>query len=103
MEKYTGFFKSRHDLQRGWMLNTYPIEISTGTKVKIKDKEYNITPGIQKVLVDATYDTAKSMNDTEKIYFRDILQKTEYYKRKPSKGPMSGRDKFIKKDLDNDI
>ena len=85
------------------MLNKYPIEISTGTKVKIKDKEYNITLGIQKVLVDSTYDTAKSMNETEKLVFRDILQKDESYKRKPSKGRMSDCDRYIKNDLDNDV
>ena len=75
MEKNIGFFKTYHDPQRGWMLNNYPIEVSTGTKVKINDKEYNITPGIQKVLGDSTYDTAKSMNDTEKLVFIDILKK----------------------------
>ena len=96
MENNTGFFKTLHDPQRGWMLNNYPIEISTGTKVKINDKEYNITPGIQKALVDSTYDAAKSMNDTEKLIFRDILRKTDYYKRKPAEGRMSGRDRFIK-------
>ena len=103
MENIHGFFKTHHDPQLGWMLNKNPTEISSGTKVKINDKEYNITPGIQKVIVDSTYDTAKSMNDTENLVFRDILQKTDYYKRKPSKGRMSGRDRHIKNDLDNNV
>ena len=51
-----------------------------GTTIEINNKEYDITPGIQKVLVDQTYNTAKSMNDTEKVVFRDMLQKTGYYK-----------------------
>ena len=35
------------------------------------------------------------MNDMEKLVFRDILQKTDYYKRLPTKGRMSGRDRYI--------
>ena len=41
------------------------------------------------------------MSDTEKVVFRDILSKTNYYSRKPRKGRMSGRDRNINKDLDN--
>ena len=77
MENNIGFFKTQHDPQRGCMLNNSPIEISIATKIKISNKEYNITPGIQKVLVDSIYDTAKSTNDTEKLVFGDILQKTD--------------------------
>ena len=43
------------------------------------------------------------MSDMEKVVFRDILQKTTYYNRIPTKGRMSGRDKYIKNDLDNDV
>ena len=64
---------------------------------------FNITPGIQKVLVDSSYISIKSMNDTEKVVFRDMLQKTDYYNRIPTKGRMSGRDKYIKNNLDNDV
>ena len=63
----TGFFKTYHDPQRGWMLINYPNKMLSGTMVKTHDKKYNITPGVQKVFVNSTYDTAKSMNDTEKI------------------------------------
>ena len=80
MENNIEFFETHHDPQRGWMLDNYPTEILTGTEVKINFKENNITPGIQKLLVDSTYDTAKSMNDTEMLFFRYILQKTEYSK-----------------------
>ena len=54
-------------------------------------KKY-ISPGIRKVLVDQSYDTAKPTTDDDKIIFRDILQKTGYYNRKPTKSRMSGRD-----------
>ena len=41
--------------------------------------------------------------DKAKLIFRDILQKTGYYKRKPTKGRLTGRDRNIKYDLDNDV
>ena len=34
------------------------------------------------------------MNDMEKLVFRDILQKTDCYKRLPTKGLMSGRGRY---------
>ena len=83
-----GFFKTYHDPQRGWMLNNHPINMLGGTKLNVYDNEYNITPGIQKVFTDTSYNTAKSMSDTEKIVFRDILQKTDYYNCIPTKGRM---------------
>ena len=82
----TGFSKTYHDPQRGWMLNNYPIKMLSGSMVEINDKEYNITPGIQKVFTDTSYNTAKSINGIEKLVFRDILQNTDNYKRLPIKG-----------------
>ena len=43
------------------------------------------------------------MTDKDKLVFRDILQKTGYYNRKPTKGCLTGRDRHIKYDLDNDV
>ena len=99
----TGFFKTHYDRQRGWMLNNLPVKSCGGTEVEIKDNKNNITPGLQKVFTDKTYKTAKSMNDNDKKVFGDILIKTGYYNRIPSKGRMSGRDKYIQNDLDNDV
>ena len=62
-----------------------------------------ITRGLQKVFTDQTYDTTKSMTDMEKIVFRDILLKTGYYNRKPTKGHLTGRDKYFRNGLDNDV
>ena len=39
----------------------------------------------------------------EKVVFKDILQKTGYYKRVPTKSRMSGRDRYTQNDLDNDV
>ena len=80
-----GFFKTYYDRERGGMMNGYPIKILRETETEINDKNYNITPGIQKVLVDSKYKTAKSMSDTEKLIFRNMLQKKTYYNRIPTK------------------
>ena len=85
------------------MFKNYPLKTLRGTEIEIYESQYNLTPGLQKVFTDTTYDAAKSMNDTEKVDFGNILQKTGYYNRKPIKGRLSGRDKYIKKDLDNDV
>ena len=104
MEKdNTGFFKTHHDPQRGWMLMNYPFKMPCGTEVEISGNKYNITPGLRKALTDTSYDAATSMNDTEKVVFRAGLRKTGYYNRKPTKSRMSGRDRYIKYDLHNDV
>ena len=103
MTDNTGFFKTHHDPQRGWIINNTPIKISKGTSIEINENKYNITPGLQKVFTDHSYDTAKSMTDNEKLVFRDILMKTGYYNRKLTKGRLRGRDRYIKHDLDNDV
>ena len=85
------------------MINNYPFKMLRGTKVEINEKKYEISPGVRNVLVDQSNDTAKSMTDRDKSIFRDFLQKTGYYNRKPTKGRLKSRDKRIKFDLDNDI
>ena len=70
MKDNTGFFKTHYDPQRGWMLNNHPIKTPRGTNVEINENEYNITPGLQKVFSDHSYDTAKSMSDKDKAIFR---------------------------------
>ena len=103
MKDNTGFFKSHYDTQRGWMLNNYPIKTAGKTNVKIGGNKQDITPGLQKVFTHTKYETAKLMSDTEKVVFKDILSKTNYYNRKLTKGKMSNRDRFIENDLDNDV
>ena len=103
MTDNTGFFKTYEDPQRRWTLNGYPIKMLCGTEVEINDKKYNKVPGIQKVFVNQSYNTAKSMNHMEKLVFRDVLQETDYYNRLPTKEFMSGRDNYNKNNLDNDV
>ena len=103
MTDITGFFKTYHDPQRGWLINNHPIKKLRGTKVEIKENKSNMSRRIRKVLVDQSYETAKAMTVKDKLIFRKILQKTGYYNRKPTKGHLTGRDRYIKYDLDNDV
>ena len=73
MTDNTGFSKTYHDPQRGWMINNHPNKMLRGTKAEINDNKYNISAGIRKVLVDQSYDTAKSMTDKDKNNFRRYL------------------------------
>ena len=43
------------------------------------------------------------MRDKEKVVFRDILQKTNYNTYKRGKGNMSGRDRYIRYELDDEV
>ena len=39
----------------------------------------------------------------DKVVFREILKKTKYYNRIPTKGRVSSCDIYFKSDLDNDV
>ena len=99
----TGFFKTQHKPLSGWILNIFSIGTPGGSEVENSGNKYDITPGLLKVFTDTKYETAESLSVTEKVVLRDILSKTGYYNRKPTKGRMSGRDRYIKNDLDNDV
>ena len=75
MKDNTGFFKTHRDPQRGWLLNNYPIKMLRGTKVRINENKSDLTPGLQKVFTNQSYETVKSMNDIENLVFGDIFQK----------------------------
>ena len=91
MTDNTGFFKTYHDPHRGWIINNHLIKVLRGSKVEINENKYNIAPGIRKVIVDQSYDTAKSMTDKDKLIFRDILQKTGSYNHKLTKSRLTGQ------------
>ena len=103
MKDNTGFFTTQQNPLSGWVLNNFSMGTPGGTEVEISGNKYDITLGLQQVFTDIKYETAKSMSDTEKVVFRDILSKTIYYNRKPTKGRMSGRDRYIENDLDSDV
>ena len=93
MKFITGFSKTNEDPDRPGTWNGYPNKTLGGTEVEISDIKHNITPGIRKVLVDLSYETAKSMNDMDKVVVGDMLTKTKFHNRIPTKGRISGRDR----------
>ena len=103
LKKNTGSFQTYEDSDYVWMWNGHPVKMLGGTEVKINDKKIIKTPGFQKVLVNKSYNTAKSLNGTDKLVFRDMLQKIGYYNHKPTKRRISGRYRFIRNNLDKDV
>ena len=65
MKNNTGFFEKEVDQGHGWVWNGYLVGILGGTEVQINDINFNITPGIQKVLVDSSSITIKATNDMD--------------------------------------
>ena len=50
MKDNTGFLEKKLDPNHCWMLNNHPSRKLRGTEVEVINNNYNITPGIQKVL-----------------------------------------------------
>ena len=65
MATNTGFFKTYYDCERGWMWNGYPVKMLRGTDVGIKDKEFIITPNLQKVFTRTSNIPLKKLNYQE--------------------------------------
>ena len=84
-------------------MNNLSIRTPGGTEVEINGNKNDTTPCLQKVSTDTKYKTAKSMSETEKVVFGDILLKTNYNTNRAGKGKMSGRDTYIKYELDNEV
>ena len=95
MKNNTSPIQTYEDPEHGWMWNGYPNKILGGTEVEVNGKKYNVIPGIQNLLVNTSYNTIKSTNDKDRVVFRDMLQKIDYYNQKPTKGRLTGRDKDI--------
>ena len=92
-----GFFKVREDEygQRYW--NNEPIEIAGDTKLKIKGKNFNITPNLQKVFTDTSGKSLQKLDKTENKTYKKLLQTLEYDVYRPKKGEYnSGRYKNTK-------
>ena len=57
------------------MVKSYPTKPLRGTEVEINGNKYNITPGLQKVFTERTYQSANSMNDTIKLFLEISYRK----------------------------
>ena len=91
-DKEKGFFKIREDKdgQRYW--NGIPIEIPGGSRVKISDETFNITPNLQNVFTDTTGKSLKNLTKTENKTYKKLLQTLNYENYRPKQGEYnSGR------------
>ena len=74
-----------------------------GANVQIHEKKYDVIVGIQRALVDSSYDTIKLLTDMDNVVFRQMLHTNEYYEHLRNKGGLSGCDKITKYFLDNEV
>ena len=72
-------------------------------KIQIKEKNYDLTAGIQNVSGNSPYNTIKSRSDIDQLASRDMLHTTKKYDREHTKGQISRCDKQIKNDLNKDV
>ena len=78
MTTNTAFFKTYYDRVRGWTGNGYTIKTIAGTEVEINDKNFNITPGIRKVLTDTPNIPLKELNDKDREIPINILESLDF-------------------------
>ena len=68
-------------------------------KIKIDNKEFNLTPEIQKAFTNTNYNF-KNMNDDDILNFANILETVDYNHKQDSH---STRSKYIKNNLQNRV
>ena len=91
-DKQKGFCKMGEDKdgQRYW--NGVPIEIPGDSRVKIKGKNFNITPNLQNVFTDTTGKSLKKLDKTENRTYKKLLQTLDFENYRPKYGKInSGR------------
>ena len=102
MKNNTGFFQTYEDREHGWMWNGYTVKVSRSTEVKTNDKNFMITPGFQKVLIDKSNIPLKKLNDKDREIFINILESLDFESYKAILGESkSGRYKILIPNLKN--
>ena len=97
MKSNTGFFNIEETNDGEIFWNGFPVEKMGGSKFKINEKIYNITPGIQKVLTDTSKIPIKQLNDQDRGLFIIILENLNFESYKAIRGESkSGRYKQSK-------
>ena len=86
MTTNTGFLKTYNDPERGWMGNGHPIKVLRGTEVEINDKNFNVTPNLQKVFTQTSNIPLKKLNDQEWEIYKNILETYNFEKYTPKFG-----------------
>ena len=69
MKTNTSFFNIEERDNADIIWNGFPVEKKSGNKLKIIEKIYNITPGIQRVLTDTSSIPLKKLKDRDREKF----------------------------------
>ena len=99
MNKSKNFFKAVRNDQGKLSWNNKVIEPLGGNKIKIDNKEFTLTPQIQKAMTATDYNF-KSMNDDDILNFANILKTVNYNSKQDFN---STRSKYIKNNLQNRV
>ena len=78
MKNNSGFFKIEETNDGEIFWNGFPVGKMGGSKPKINEKTYNITPGIQKVLTDTSNIPIKQLNGQDRGLFINILENLNF-------------------------
>ena len=93
MNKSKNFFKAIRNDQGKLSWNNKVIEPLGGNKIKIDNKEFNLTPEIQKAMTNTNYNFKNMKNDDDILNFANILETVDY---NPKQDSHSGRSNILK-------
>ena len=97
MKNNAGFFKIEERDNGDVFWNGFPVEKIGGNKIKINENVFDITRGIQKVLIDTSNIPIKKLNDQDRETYNNILESLDFKNYKPVRGESkSGRYKQSK-------
>ena len=74
----SGFFNIEERNAGGIFWNGFPVEKLGGNKLKINEKLYNITPGIQKILTDKSNIPLKNLKHQDGEIFIKVLESLDF-------------------------
>ena len=95
MNTSKNFFKAIRIADGKLSWNTKVIEPLGENTIEIRDREFDLSPEIQKALTNTNYNF-KNMGDKDVVNFWNILENVDYNPREDS---FSGRRKYIEKEL----
>ena len=74
MENDIGFFNIEERVNGDFIWNRFPVEEIGGNKLKTKEKIFDITPGIQKVITDSSNVSMANLNVRDREVFTNVLE-----------------------------
>ena len=99
MNQSKNFFKAVRNDEGKLSWNNKVIEPLGGNKIKIDNKEFTLTPDIQKAMTATDYNF-RNMNDEDILNFANILKTVDYNSKQDFN---STRSKYIKNNLQNRV